>query len=301
MSVRSVGPFLCAMVAACGGDGDRGQARPDGGDQAGPDGGDQDAPPLPCPAAPHAFFIVSATAETGHFSGSYDDVSWPTQLEEKRRAGDCAYFAPEPPFCDPECEGESLCATGGICRGFPHPIDIGTVHVVGTDPALDLEPTQLHTYNSGEERPGLYQPGDEITMSAGGSGGVEALSLTVFGVPALLVPPDVLIARDHEDLVVTWAPDPESPPGTEIVFHADNDHHGIRAFVECRAADDGELTVPAAVLDLLIEAGESGIGSYIENAGLARINRDTTDTDLGCAEFQSVWSQSVTVDVVRPE
>jgi hypothetical protein len=292
MPARSLWPILSVAILACGGGG--GDDRPDAGD--GPD-----AAPLACPAAPHAFFTIWSTPESSQFQGAYSDVAWPTIVEPKQEAGDCTYFAPEPPFCDPACEGETLCATGSVCRGFPQAIDVGTVRVAGTDPELELEPTPYNTYVTSEAFPGLYQPGDELTVSLGGAGDIDALSLTVRGVPTLVVENTALTARDHEDLLVTWQPEPSSPEGTEVVFRADNDHHGIQAFILCRTADDGELVVPSAVLDLLIEAGETGIGTYIENAWLARVNRDTSDTDLGCAEFQSESQQPISIEVMRPD
>lgn len=272
-----------------------------GGDGADPPRDRADASVLHCPAAPHALFEIYARPEIPRFNGSYDDVSWPTTVEEKVREGECAFFGPEPPFCDRECQGDTICATGGDCRGFPHPIAIGTVRVTGTDPELILEPDQNNTYKAGADLPGLYGPGDELTLTADGADGHAALSLTVRGVPPLAVEPDQLTAREHDDLVVTWTADPSSPEGTELILHADSDHHGIEAYVECRAADDGELVIPAAVLDPLILAGESGIGNYIENAWMKRINQATTDTDLGCAAFQTSSEVSITIDTVRDD
>jgi hypothetical protein len=280
---------------ACGGDDDAGSDPPDAGNQT-------DAAVGPrCSAEPHARFDVTASPESGQLLGTYSDVAWPTTVEEKMREGACAYFAPEPPFCDPECAGETICATGGVCRGFPRPMNIGTVRVTGTDPELELEPDAFNNYYTDSALPGLYQPGDELTLTAGGSGDIDALSLTVRGVAPLVVGSPAVTAREHEDLVLEWEPDPSSPEGTELVFRADNDHHGIVAYIECHTADDGELVVPAAILDELILAGETGIGTYIENAHMTRSNRDTAETDLGCASFQSLSQVFIGVETIRAD
>jgi hypothetical protein len=297
--------LAAALVSllACG-DGGRGQGDAGGAmDAAGDrDANLADAAAAPrCPAAPHAQFDVSASPEAGFFTGSYSDVAWPTTVEEKVRAGECAFFGPEPPFCDPACGGEAICATGGVCRGFPVAMDVGTVRVAGTDPALDLEPNQFNQYYTQANLPALYQPGDELVLTIEGRGAVASLDLTVRGVPALEPPTGPITAREHEDMVVTWTPDPSSPEGAEIVLHADNDHHGIVAYVECRATDDGELVVPAEVLDPLILAGETGIGTYIENAWMARIDEATADTDLGCASLRSLSQVPIQIETVRAE
>ena len=303
--------FRLALVGllssiACGGD-DEGAQPDDGGDvDASP--GEVDAssdqpdaaPGAGCPASIHASFDLSSSSEYGQLFGAYDNVPLPTALEEKLREGECAFFAPEPPFCDPVCEGETLCSTGGVCRPFPRHVDIGTVRVAGTDPALVLEANQFDYYATETLLPSLFQPGDELTLTAGGVGDVPAIELTVRGV-APLADPGLVTAREHEDLLITWEPDPSASERTELIVHADNDHHGVQAYVECRGPDDGELVVPAAVLDQLILAGETGIGTYIENAWMKRINQATVETDLGCFSFQSIWQVPVGFETIRPD
>lgn len=304
-------PLAFAFVAllspiACGGDDDGGQPDDGGGNDAAPDGIDA-SPGQPdaaagsgCPATIHASFDLSSSSEYGQLHGAYDDVPWPTALEEKMREGECAFFAPEPPFCDPVCAGETLCSAGSVCRPFPQHIDIGTVRVAGTDPELVLEANQFDYYLTETQLPSLYQPGDELTLTAGGEGDVPAIDVTVRGV-APLAEPGLVTAREHEDLVITWEPDPSASEGTELILHADNDHHGLQAYIECRGPDDGELVIPAAVLDQLILAGETGIGTYIENAWMKRINQATVETDRGCASFQSIWQVPVGFETIRAD
>ena len=299
---RALGLALVASLSpiACGGDDGGGEVDASPGEVDASSDQPDAAPVAGCPASIHASFDVSSSPEYGTLFGAYDDVPMPTALEEKVREGECAFFAPEPPFCDPACEGETFCATGGVCRGFPLHIDIGTIRVTGTDPELVLDANDYGYYNTESQLPSLFQPGDQLTLTGGGEGDVPAIDLTVRGV-APLAEPGLVTAREHEDLVITWEPDPSGSEGTELILHADNDHHGIQAYIECRGPDDGELVIPAAVLDPLILAGESGIGTYIENAWMKRINQATVDTDRGCLAFQSIWQVPVGFETIRAD
>lgn len=291
---RALARLSLLALCACGDDG-----TPGGAGDASPDPRDAAAWPG-CPASIHASFGIMSAPGGGSVSGSYDTEPMPTALEEKLREGECAFFAPEPPFCDPACTDVMLCSVGGVCRSAPTYIDIGTIRITGTDPEVLVEPNGVGYYQTAGLPP-LYQPGDELTLSAGGEGDVPAIELTVRGVAALAEPAP-LTAREHEDMVVTWEPDPSASEGTELLFRANSDHHGIDAYVECRGPDDGELVVPAAVLDQLILAGETGIGAYIENAAMKRVNQASVDTDRGCFTFESYWPWLPTaVETIRAE
>jgi hypothetical protein len=249
----------------------------------------------------NARFVITSTSEYGGFGGSWTDRPMPAMLEEKVAAGGCAFWAPEPSFCDPLCEGATVCAVGGTCEPYPTTIPAGDLHVAGSSPELDLaEPEPGFGYYTTENYPSLFAAGDEMTVTGGG-GEVDAFEITTRGVPGLTMPSTSFTATEHEDMQVVWDADESSPDGTRIVLHMDSDHHGTRAYVECWSDDTGELTVPVSVLDPLILAGESGIGTYIENAYISRIARGWVPTDAGCAAFDSESLVSVSVETVRAE
>ena len=125
------------------------------------------------------------------------------------------------------------------------------------------------------------------------------LAATVRGVPPLALPTTLLTAREHQPMVVAWTPI-TTPADAEVLLHFDNDHHGTRAYLECVApAEAGTLTIPATVLDPLIVAGETGIGTYIENAWIEVHHQARLRTDRGCAVLESYADQFVHVDTVR--
>jgi len=291
------------VLAGCGGDDDGGGdpgARVDAGDPRDPDAGDEDRA---CgPATQHARFTVSSNAAYGGASGHYDDRPFPIVDQPEVEAGGCAFFAPESWFCDPACFDNTICTAGETCKPLPEQIPIGAVHLAGTDPELDLEADEWNNYRTTENYPAFYQPGDLITLSASGAGEVAPFEIAARGVPELTVPFELLQAIEHQDMTVPWNPADDSPDGARVVIHLDSDHHGTRAWVECWSDDDGELVVPAAVLDPLILAGESGIGTYIENVYMALVHRATVDTDTGCAALESEsMLGGVAVETIRAE
>lgn len=294
---------LFLVLAACGGDDDGNgdvNGEPDASDDGDrPDGGQEETS---CEAdRQNARFVITSSSEYGGFGGTWSDRPMPAQLEEKEAAGGCAFWAPEPSFCDPPCDGATVCAVGGTCEQYPSSIQAGDLHVAGSSPELDLaEPDPGYGYYTTENYPSLFAAGDEMTVTGGGSG-VDDFEITTRGVPGLTLPTTSFTATEHEDMQVVWDADPRSPDGTVVVLHMDNDHHGTRAYVECVSDDSGVLVVPASVLDPLILAGESGIGTYIENAYLSRIARGWTATDAGCAVFDSESLVSVHVETVRAE
>jgi hypothetical protein len=167
-------------------------------------------------------------------------------------------------------------------------------------PSLELDPQPGGSYYTTESYPNLYRPGDELVLTGAGQGDVPGFELRTRGIDALTLPTKQLMAVEHEDMVVTWNA-ASSPAGSRVIVHMDNDHHGISAYVECVADDTGALTIPAAVLDRLILAGESGIGTYIENAWIARVNTGTSAGQAPCVAFRAESLESVLVDTIRAD
>lgn len=107
-----------------------------------------------------------------------------------------------------------------------------------------------------------------------------------------------ITATENQPLRIQWVPEPAVE--AEVIVHLDNDHHGINSFVECRVPDaSGEVTIPAATLNPLIADGETGIGSYIENAFILRRRRSAVATPWGCAALSSSSSTFLIVETVR--
>jgi hypothetical protein len=289
------------LATACGGgDDDGGGAGPDGGgasDASGdaPDGGGAGACTF---QEAVAIFTVSSSPEFGNAGGSIADVPFPHGVEEKMREGECAFYGAS--FCDPACEGNTLCSDGE-CSPFPTNKNAGTVTIGGTDPPLELDPQPGDGYYTTENYPDLYQPGDVLTLAGGGDGtDAPAFEATALGVPVLELPTTMFTATEHEDMVVEWDTAADSPDSAAVVLHMDSDHHGAPGYIECWAADDGDVTVAADLIDAIIAAGESGIGTYIENAYMLRVDAGADDLGGGdCLVFHTESRVLVSVETIR--
>ncbi len=290
--------LLCSLAIACSAEDDASAAdaaaSADGGDST--DGGGQ----ADCSySTAVAQFSITSRDDYGGFSGAYHDYPWPQILMEHVRVGDCAFYAPEPSFCDPQCT-DGVCAVGGVCAPWPQNLSAGVLSVTGTSPSLEVEQQPGGSYYTPDSYPNLYAPGDEITLSGPGAGDVAPFSLDALGVPRLVIPWENAEAVEHQAMEVTWDT-AESPTGTRVIIHLDNDHHGTAAYVECMTDDTGSVTIDSAVLDPLIDAGRTGIGTFIENAYMARVNGSATNTSSGCVGFRSESMFSIYVDTVTAD
>lgn len=215
-------------------------------------------------------------------------------------AGACRFVAAQPALCDPACAGGDVCDVHGACVPYPESITAGTVTITGTNPTITLEP-QLGSYYNTMPYPGLYAPGDALTLDVEGdtATGAEPIHLTTVGIPALALPTDHLTATEHQDFVIAWTA-VTGLPGTEIVVELHNDHHAGPQYIECTTdAALGSVTVPAALLDELIVAGETGIGTYIESAWIEQRHRGHVISSRGCAAFDADSDHFLTIDTVR--
>lgn len=257
------------------------------------------------PASPtHAGFVVMGEPATFGPSGSqaggaYQSGPEPRLATTAAEAGGCRYVTARPALCEPACAGSDVCDVDGHCVRFPDNLAAGTLSITGTNPPLTLSPQPGNSYYPDTSYPGFYRAGDTIGLALAGASGIAPLTATVVGVPTIALPTDQLTATEHQDLAVAWTPIP-TPAGARVIVHFDNDHHGTRSYLECEAdAATGTLTIPAAILDRLILDGETGIGTYIENAWIAVRNRTLVPTERGCAAVDALSDQFVFVKTVR--
>jgi hypothetical protein len=286
---------LPALLAGCGDDGGAGA-------DAGPD-----APPgAACADGVEPTTRFTVTPEPGAASrigsqvgGQVESGAAPRLAATLVTEGACRFVGARPALCDPACTGDTVCDVDGACVGFPSALAAGSFHVTGTTPPVTLTPQAGNGYYADRSYPGLFRPDDVITMTLDGAGPVAPLTATVRGVPVLTLPTAQLTAREHQPMVVRW--DPITAPTTaQVLVHFDSDHHGVLAYLECTApAAAGSLTIPASILDPVILAGETGIGTFIENAWIEVHDQVRIDTPRGCAVFQTYSDEFVDVTTVR--
>jgi hypothetical protein len=116
-----------------------------------------------------------------------------------------------------------------------------------------------------ERRPGRGRryPRPAIAITATGSSFTPAFSISATAIAPLVVTnPDRDLARDAP-LDLTWTP-PTGGSATEIFLKLDISHHGgSKGKIECTTADDGALTLSAAMVTELLDLGAAGFPTVI--------------------------------------
>lgn len=223
------------------------------------------------------------------FGGYLQDGPSPMTPDELITQGDCTLYGWErQPSCDPPCEGETVCGFDDECRPWPGNLGVGTMRLLGTTPELEIEPTEWDSYYYTEAWPDPFSAGDTLTLQAEGSEHVEAFALSLVGSPHWEQERGQLIMRGGEPFVVPWEP-PSGPEGLRMRLRLSIDHHATTpAYALCDSpASAGEVTVSVAIVDGLIEAGATGIGTYVESSTLTLASEAWAETSAGCVVFET--------------
>jgi hypothetical protein len=203
---------------------------------------------------------------------------------------DCTLLEPEAPFCETPCGGRAVCTADDECTPYPTTKPVGTVALSGLGShRLRLTPI------SGKYMPDTgvlpYPPcdeGDEVQLHADG-GGYNPFARQTRCIAPLDFDASIELVRER-DLRLEWSA-PRDPQLARIEVKLDISHHGgAKGKIECDTTDDGELTIPSALIDRLVELGVAGFPTI----ALTRRARSSAD-----AEPRGV-SLSVLETVERP-
>ena len=318
-------PMLLLVLAACASEPDRpdasqadagaGDAGSDAGtdpndagaeDSAESDAGERDSGELAdggvadeCgPSEVRGRFEISSTPMFGSFFGGFssgpDLFYGTTQVLER---GNCRLYTGDPDLaCNPACNNGTFCSHSG-CIPYPESFDLGTIRVRGTSPELDLLPQPGNIYYTTENHRGLIPDGAIARLEVDGAGNVDPFTLEVRNIAPMDAPDTQVTVTEHQDAILTW-----TVAGAEddvVVVEMDSDHHGALGTIRCESRNgDGMVSIDRELVDGIIEAGRSGIGTYIENAFMMRLNRQRTVTNRGCAELSAVSMDWFSVETI---
>lgn len=191
--------------------------------------------------------------------------------------GDCTLWAPPDLFCDPACTGGQTCDLDGTCIDIPGNLDAGVLTLGGLAASVTLEPIQpirIYSYTSDLPHP-VFGPGDTVEMRTDHPEG--PVGWVAHGFDPLATAMTEVPLDPHVDTILSWTAGLEPAARVHVQVDVAN-HGGIPARIECVTADDGELALPATLVEALLPYGVSGFPTVT----LTRESSDAVDAFGGC-------------------
>lgn len=246
-------------------------------------------------AVDHGGFLVQAAEGQGGVEGKVADGVVPISvLEEIGQSGDCRLLRRNNPYCEPACDRGQTCDFNGECLPYPANQDLGTVTLAGLVQEVSMEPVfPGNTYFDTSLPNPPFEAGSLITLDMPG-GAYGPATLHGVGVEVLGDTDELWTIVEGQDLTVAWAAPTAEVHRSTVGLSISIDQHGATPGVlRCEFEDDGEGTVPAALIDQLISSGVTGFPS----GSLERHTRDKVDVGDVCMDFTVSNPLTVEVDV----
>jgi hypothetical protein len=227
-------------------------------------------------------FTVEAQSDFGVVQGAVFEGVVPTAIPRLvSEAGSCRLLERRNLVCTPACVGSTTCGEDGACIPHPRQISVGNVTISGLTQPTNLSPQEPGNsyFAPGADNP-PFAVGSEITLTAEGESGRPGFELKGFGSSPLGPKPSWLIERG-KGLSVLWQ---NGAPGarTRVTVELSVDQHGLSPLtLACEFEDTGTATIPASVVDRLLDSGVSGF----PNGRIFRRTADRIVFDFGCVDL----------------
>jgi hypothetical protein len=283
-----VGALVALGIASCGGGGgEPADAMPDSGTWTGDDLAGA------CPLASRVGgFVVESGGNAPVVFGSVADSVLPIEvLTELDSAGGCTILRRENPFCDPPCLPSETCDLTDVCVPYPRNQSAGDVTISGLTQPVEMQPDVSKSYNYTTGTEPLFAEGSLIQLDAAG-GEVPRFTLRGVGTADLTLASTDFTIVPGSDLVIPYTA--SSRDDVDVWFRLNVDQHGNSpGRVVCLQDDTGMVTVPAAIVDAILDLGQSGV----PNAQISRRTTDSVTVGAGCVDF--VVSETVPPNQLR--
>jgi hypothetical protein len=161
-----------------------------------------------------------------------------------------------------ECSSSQRCAGPEECRDLPRLVNVGTVSVAGFDSgAVTLSATNNNYQYAGDiAYPGVAD-GGPLTLTATGDH-YPAFTIAATGVAPMVLSAESYSLSDGSPLLVEWQAGQNTAARVSIVLNLTR-HGGSAGYLECDAPDSGSLTIPANVLQALVDLGVAGFPQLV--------------------------------------
>lgn len=248
-----------------------------------------------CPIAERlGGFVIEVQPEYSFADGKVaDGVNPISVLDEVATEGGCRLLHKEFPFCDPLCQPGFTCAKGGECVPFPENQDVGTVTIKGLVKDVELEPKVPGLIYFDVQLPHpAFEAGAPIhlTTTLGWAG-----ELDLYGVgsdPIQLVESQWSV-QEGKPLSFSWDA-PKAEVRSHVAVFLNIDQHGNSPVtLHCEFEDTGSASLPATLIDALLNYGVSGY----PNAMVTRRTADRNDLSQGCVDLLITTPAAPSVEV----
>ncbi|HKU38990.1 MAG TPA: hypothetical protein VJR89_12605, partial [Polyangiales bacterium] len=182
---------------------------------------------------------------------------------QKMEANGCKLYTPEQFFCQPACSN-AVCTADDKCTPYPAAQTVGTVSVTGLGPAaFSMEP-KANNYQppAGTNLP--FPPcaaGSQVKLDAAG-GQYPAFALSAGCIEPLELAGPVKLMKG-QPLTLSWNKGAANDAVNINVLLDISQHGTSKGNITCDVKDTGTLTIPATLVDALLDLGVSGFPTVL--------------------------------------
>jgi hypothetical protein len=281
---------LAVAVAACGG-GDDNPGTPDA-PATTPDG-----PPV----GPGGFRIdksggLALVEEYSTYAAFWDRAFEQPLPVAAATEGDCTVYRRALPQCPDGC-GVEVCVADDTCAPRADRASAGEIEITGLTIPMTLVPAEF-----GYEFPPIIPPdlfADDAAIHVAAAGAeIPAFSVDLTGVPPLVTDVGLVELEDGQDETVTWT---AAPGDARIQLALLTGWHGApwTAMLLCETKDDGELVVPASLVEQMPYLGEVGLFQW--PSWILRFHRVWVEAPVGSIEIMTGSQIGLGLTHLRPE
>ncbi len=224
------------------------------------------------------------------YNGPVPNPVWETVMV----SGECKLLKPKQRTCS-GCGNGSVCVDDNNCQPEPDTITAGTVTIAGMTNKGGTTTSTITATNgnympTGDNRP-TNPPcteGSTISVTASGNEQVAGFTVTAKTISPIEISADTIAMDPGMPILLKWKA-ASNPDDSKITVVIDITYHGgTKAKIECVCRDDGELEIPAVMLDSLKSFGMSGfpkLEMYRDSKGTVA----GTGVELQIQSFVLLW------------
>ena len=239
--------------------------------------------------------FLDADQEKSSFLGKlYDGPIFSNAWDTIMAAGECMLVKPKNAVCN-DCGSGFVCVDDNDCQPEPDTITAGTIHIQGItnrggSDNFTVDPINGNYQPIGDSRPVWpgFAEGNIVTLTAAGSDSCQGFTLSAETISPIEKFDDTISLNPGEPVDLEWVA-AAGPANSRIYVSIDISYHGgTKARIEADCEDDGQLSIPASMIDSLMSFGISG-HPKLEITRRATGRNATTGVTLVFESYSVVW------------